>query len=506
VQDKGCETIAGDLLAYLDESLSSSRREAVARHLEHCADCRGELVWMQSFQRRLESHGDAMVAHLPVVDVRKHVIAALKHQPAATGPGRLLSFRPRKETARFWLGFATAAAIIVALWAATAFLQDSRTVPQLARTSNESSPVTDRQATVPSEPEHLQRFDAERNALGAIATRPTRPDVFEQTEEPVTEATVSVADIIQARREAQTMPEALQRLSEWARLSAEEARKVAGAADATLAEEVAASEALPLDEAIAVLEQAVSEYPEDLTARFALAKAYSERDGMEGQALQAWNSLAQLDPSNSTPYMEMAALLFEQGDVENARALLLHAGTLERADVYTSGSARYRRDALVATGMEEDTASLVSALTAGSNEYDYLYALGNSLLAEGDYYNAQGQTDVARSIYEAVFGFGEQLESSSDYSLTQLAGLDLQRSATQVLEPIYVTMGESEEVQALTQQTADLVAGIDQIGDFFVTLNDLFASDLDIVVWGLMADFILNEGDLGVFDFLKGFF
>ncbi len=505
MHDQGCETLAGDLLAYRDESLSASRREAVARHVEACTACRDELAWLESFQRHLERHGDAVAASLPHVDLRAQVFAALKQEPAPASRGRILRFHPRTETVRFWMGFATAATVIAALWAVSTLLPETSTTSQTAQTSAQPTPGS----PLPSgaSDSHLERFDAERLALGGLSSRPARTEeVFEPVAEPVIDTAVTVSDVVQARREAQTLPEALQRLSEWARLSTEEARRLAADANATLAEEVTASEVLPLDEAIAVLEQAVRDHPDDLTARFALAKAYSERDGLQNEALQAWNSLAQLDPSNSTPYMEMAALLFEQGDVQGARAMLQHAGTLGRADVYTSTAARFRRDALVASGMPADTASLVSALTAGSSEYDYLYALGTTLLAQGDYYRAQGDLTTATSIYEAVFGFGQQIESSSTYSLTHLAGLDLQRSAAQELEPVYMSLENTQQVQALTQQAANLVASIDQIGGFFDAINSLFATDLDVVVWGLVADFILNEGDLAVFDFFKGLF
>jgi hypothetical protein len=116
---------------------------------------------------------------------------------------------------------------------------------------------------------------------------------------------------------------------------------------------------------------------------------------------------------------------------------------------------------------------------------------------------AVGDYDTAEDIFEAVQRLGQQAEEGALFSQEQLAGLDMQAAAIDVLEQLYIAIESTEGIDQLATQTRDLVASIDQLGGFFDALDQLFFGEESSDFFNMISGWILQSGDLALFDYLE---
>src|SRR5690606_13697617 len=133
-----------------------------------------------------------------------------------------------------------------------------------------------------------------------------------------------------------------------------------------------------------------------------------------------------------------------------------------KAHAYTLEAAQYHEEALVASGMPEDSARLVTAFTSGPAEYEEMVALGNDLLNYAQYVQELGDNEAALLITESVQRFGQQLDVGALFSHERFAGLELQTTALNILETKY----GSDRTDTLVQNMEAVTAGFNNLVSF----------------------------------------
>ena len=194
----------------------------------------------------------------------------------------------------------------------------------------------------------------------------------------------------------------------------------------------------------------------------------------------------------------MAANQFEQGEIDEAARLLDLAQEGAGAGLHTAEAAERRSEALQAAGESPDAARLMAALTAGSVEYDEAHEVGQSLLEQGEFFEKNGEFDMARTVYEGVFDMGGKIAGNASFSSERLAGLDLQRAAIEMLEPLYRAMGFEEGLQDLGASLHRIAEDFESMALFFQEFSETMWSASSERVENWLAALILEEGDLQV--------
>ena len=507
------ERVQEDLLAFLEGELSPDEAKRVEAQLASSELYRREHAWLQAAYADLDAMGRAFSSKSPQVDLLNAVMGMVAE---AGHPKKIVSIDAerarRRERGRTWLGVAAAAAIVFALLGYAVFKgmsahegpgpgQLTEVQPVEPRIIEVPGPAPDAERTLDDE---RQQFMEKRKQLHEAIKTALSPGSIEATESPDLDVP-SMDEILAARRDASGDRRGISRLMQWASLKKERALDIARNPDSTPQVIVGAAESLTGQEAAQVLLTAVGQLPDDPHARLELAKAYDEAPDAESetQALEQLPSLYTLDPDNALPYYLEAKLRLEQNDLAGALEALRIAQSLPKASAYSLESALAKAEALIASGLPADEAQLVSALTAGMDQYNFLCDLGKNLLEYGQDYMAAGDYDAAKGIVEAVQRLGQQAEEGALFSQEQLAGLDMQAAAIDVLEELYTAFEYSEGIDQLTTQTRDLVASIDQLGGFFDALDQLFFSDESSDFFTMISGWILQSGDLTLFTYLE---
>lgn len=503
-----CDKYESGLMALLDGALGEEARKRLLEHLESCAACRDEYEWLTTTAKDLEAIGNAVVENAPEIDLTEAVMAGLERAPA----------RPRREVAQLprawrpWLwtgaGLAAAAALVVACWLGVRWgARSGREAPRQhqARLRTPQAVETGAPTQAPTrddaQPRHhanqIERADKllaatkrftpfDRDGGGRLAL----PDL----------AALTVEDVLKARREKAENPAASARLTQWATLSLEDARRICRLPNASIEALIGAAQALPPDEAEALLRAAVGQRPEDPYVRLALATALGAQPEKQQAAEAELAAVSDLDPENALPLYFLAHNWLAAGDVDDGLSALGQARGLPTADAYTPKAAACREQALAEAGMRPDTARLVTALTAGESEYAVLLDLGRALVEQGVQFLTEGDLETAQEVFESVYSMGEQLYEQAEFSLERLAGLDIERSTVDFLEQIYVALGAQEHLEWLSAELDAFFGQIEELTGFFEALNGLF---LDLMMEGYeeaIAKIILESGDLGLFE------
>ena len=333
------------------------------------------------------------------------------------------------------------------------------------------------------------------------STVPPEDALFEETNPPLG-GPLTVPAIIEARRKGAADPEARKRIRQWASLTEDQARTIVARTDASPEAIVAAAAALDTGERAMYLLRAVGYLPEQPAARLALADAYAEQPGGAPAAKSQLHKLHELDGGNALPYYLEAQILLEQGERDQALEMLERAQALEAASAYALEEASYQQEALLAGGMESDAAQLLSALTAGENQYDFLCDFGNDLLQYARQYAELGDLQAAERILQSVQRLGQQLNEGAAFVPEQLAGLDLQRAAIESLSNLYEEIGSTDGQNALAAQLLELEVTDQQIEEFLSAMEGLIQTTADVDSWLALAGVLLDSGSVPLLEFV----
>jgi hypothetical protein len=315
---------------------------------------------------------------------------------------------------------------------------------------------------------------------------------------------VSLDDVLNARKGALSDPDALGRISQWASLTADKAREIANDPNAALAAKIGAAANLPADEALPILVAAVAAQPNDPSLRNQLSSSYSKskQPGAAAKAIAQAGETARTDPENALSQYRLAALLLDQGDKDGAAAALEQAQNLTRAGAYPAESAARREQALIAGGVNPDTARALSAITAGSEQYNELMALSQQLIDYGKQYEQAGDAEFAQQLYQSVRQMGDQVATSTSYSNEQLAGLDIEHAAVETLSQLAKFIESPQNRQLLAEQAEGISDALGGFVSFMGQVNDFFAKDPSTDLLRQFSNLVMNNGDLN----LAGFF
>ena len=483
------EHILDAMLELAAGRLEGPEAEALRRRMQTDTALAEEFSGLEPLVRGLESYGDTLVFALPSIDIADSVMARV----AALGPddARIVPFethaRPRRRLAAWAVAAAVAAASIAALWLG---LADTRPSPMKDVSQNIPAPTGDSF-------EGVAPLELGTDTTIAVAT-PPKPGTEEPASEPALPGTaedhptalakqeISVDDVIKQRQSAARSDEAREVLARWAALSPDRARAVLTEPDASTDAIVGAALVLGGAESAPYLQRAAAEKPEDAYLNLELAKATgtAPKPELDDENALGWYVYARQLLSDDPPNLP-----------EALKALEIAQG-YTKAHAYTIEAAKYQEQALIASGMPADSAHLLTAFTAGSSEYDDMVALGNDLLSYAQYFQDLGDSGAAQSITESVQRFGEQLNAGALFSHERFAGLELQDAALHVLETMY----SGAQMDSLAQGMESVAAGFNGLVAFMGNLNQLLGQVLPNDMWSIIADIILQQGDLQIFN------
>jgi len=514
VSDSRCEKYQSQFVEQLDGGLGKEDEAALLRHIEECAVCRDACLWMRNASADLFAMGDEIRKHTPPINLIEAVLGEVAKMKAREG--NVSRFEPRSSRARFgwaagFAGLAAAAAAVFLVWV-SGYRMATDPAPGAGNQQAQGPAVTGEGPAAPPARPKLEDDGLEKTILTELAevNRFSAEELASRRGErtaPGTEsiegvASLSLDDVLSLRKQAVTDPEAREQLARWASLATERAREIVMSETVSTAAKVGAAQALPPEEAQPILLAAATAQADNPYLRYQLSRSYAKTPETASRAVAELQQAAQLDPGNATALYDLATQLFQTGDVQGAMDALEQARSLQGANAYSSESAASLREALVATGMPDDVARLMAALTAGSQQYTDLVQTSQQLLEYGRQFEQSGDIETAQQIFEAVYTMGTQIASNATYSSEQLAGLDIQNDALDVLSGFVSFLENPQNVQMLAEQTRGLLEAFSAIGEFFTAIDQVFNSDHPASFFDTMSDFILQNGDLGFLDYL----
>lgn len=268
---------------------------------------------------------------------------------------------------------------------------------------------------------------------------------------------------------------ALGQMATWASLTREEARELLELAGVSSEAVLGATEFLPPEEALAVLQAAVDNAPEDPYLRYALANRFQETNDQEGyrRSLQEWSAA---DPTNAMPHYLEARMMFASGNFEGGIASVHSGASLGKASTYGAQSARNHAAALEASGYDSDTARFLAATSAGESEYEAVTGLGNDLYDQARMLEAAGDYEGAADLYDAMRVYGEQMYNSAELPNMQLAGIEIQQTAVNAMLAIQ-QVWTPETLQALTYVAEGIFTGLTELGGMLGDVTNFLASE-----------------------------
>jgi tetratricopeptide (TPR) repeat protein len=438
----------------------------------------------------LDRMGSAYAQRLPAVDLHGAVHGAISGPAEPRGEARRLSF------SRAALGtLAAAAAVAIAFGAWLTFGPERPVSQELAYERTVEQAPAPPAETPKEELVETRLAEAEKVLDRQAPVAPRRdPQDFEVTGDPDLTA-LSPSDLVRASNQAPNGEAAWRQIVEWGALSPEEALEVLEQPDASAGAVVGAAAALSPEEREVYLLQAVGQLSRQHGARWALARTYYQHPDRLTEAQLALSELAELDPDNALPYYLQAKLLLEQGRVEPAIALLKQAARLPLARTYSMESAQYHEEALLAKGVEPETARMITALSAGSEQYEFLCDLGNDLLEYGRSLIENGEEHQAETVFQSVQRLSEQLNEGVSFVQESWAALDIETAVLNMLAAYNM-----ESIELLTIQTLELLDSLTNVGEWVQAVESFLSSASSVDVWLSLADQIMSEGSAADFD------
>jgi hypothetical protein len=519
------EQVRADLNAFMEDTLDAEGLE----RLERAAGLREESGFngpsgdwrsqggfsavREEFERRrtlkrdLEQVGEALRARLPQVNLVEPVMAAVKAaapmvafrarpKPVQTAPARV-----RRFSFPYAAGFAAAAVLMVGVGillfrASEAVNHPSEIAAKVEQTTPAVKPPAPLRHVPASQSEHLAAVRP-TPVSPLMPPAPSTPSAPQPAKQPKPKG-LTLQDAINARKLAMLDDaDSLSKLAQWASLTPDEARDLLKQSGLSSEAVIGATQFLPANEAAAVLRAAMANNPDDPYLNYALAKAYgSDPDHAADStaALAAWSAK---DQTNSMPQFMLARAEFAQGNNEAALDTLTQASAQTTANDYAVRSASQQKEALIASGMDADTATYLAATLAGNQQYESLTQMGRDLIQQGKYYESVGDMDTAQQIYQSVQQMGAQLVTGASLSTEKLAGYQIQLDAVDAFKQIYTVLAQPDSIQLLEGAYQGIKEGVSQTLDF---VSDLGAYLLALPSASAVniAGQILQGGDLGV--------
>jgi tetratricopeptide (TPR) repeat protein len=523
--DISLDVLADGLEGRLSEAQLAELREARAAS----AEVRANYLWLQRAAHDLELIGEESVKEAPEIDVVEAVLRAVDKAAASEKTARLAAREPQRPSFVFWGRAALAAAVLAMVFGMVlelgGFMPPEPAAPAVSQVPElPVTPVEQMATALPGEVSGSERLDdaVERLAqeitekLDTSSKHAGRGD-FLATAAPVL-SSVTQNDVVALRQAAISEPGAWVRLKRMATLDAATAAEVLENPDLPPDAMVGVAASLPDEMARQWLVTAVGRMDQQKPyARLALATTYVTHaaptadlpapalfDGMSESDLRAFlaemAALQEADPENALLDALQAGALLRLGDTEGALAALANLQGKGVATAYGLDAARSRQLALAAAGMPQESARMLSAVLAGSDQYNMLCDLARDLVQSGQAYEAQGDPDTAQRIYEATQRLGEQVTGNTRLSEESLAGIDIQRMAMEGLEALYANRGLASEMERLTSSALALVSQINNLGGMLESLDRLFLGGGDSSFWSQLSAQILELGDLAFFE------
>jgi hypothetical protein len=487
---------------WFEGAATSAGESQLRAHIKSCPACRAEFQALDLLRQDLETIGDTLSNREPLPSIAPAVMAAIsKAKPAKIRP---VAPRPFLRRLIPWLVLPVAAAAVVLVFVASSYRNPAVHKSLVAKTARQAPNGKDA-SSVPAAVKRDVKDPAVAEQVEQVKNLALDSLILTDNKKPATESVEAVSnlslnDVLGARRDALSDPDARAALAQWASLTVEQARKlISGAADT--AGELGAALMLPPDEAQPILTAAVQEN-DDPYLKYRLATSYSKTPETAPKAAAQYAQLAVSDSGNALAKYQYAASCFAQGDATNGLDALSDAQQIDGLNAYTSTAAKYREQALIAAGASPEVARAIAAFVAGNEEYGQLVDLGNQLLEYGKYYEQNGDSETAQQIYEAVRMFGTQVNDNATYASEQLAGLDVERAAVEMLSNLVSFIGVPENLQMIANETGRLLESFANVGQFITTVNDFFSQDQNSALMRLAVDYLFQNGDLGLLDYV----
>jgi len=508
VNEEVCHIYRDRLVALAENPVGPEAEPELLAHLRQCPACEAEYAWLAGLCAEFETMGEDIVRDAPPVDLTEDVMKAVGRlkKPRLVELKQKPVPQPRPRASRaLWIAVSAAAAalVIAALWI-TAYRTTTPETPDVAvNAPQDSAPPT--QPSEQFEVAHAPKTSSQPPADNPFSKlikemRPAARPPSAGTQ--VALASLEEQEVLAARKQAASDPAARLQLAQWASVAEELARQLAADQEASAAAQIGAASGLPPDEAERILLAAIEADPENAYLHYALGRSYAGQPEDLDKAAAEFSAQAQLDPENALPWYQLAATMLAQGDPETAAGALETARSLPGAHPYTLQAAEYQEQALIETGVAEDVARLLVALTAGTSEYGSLMALSAQLLDHGKHYESNGQYDLAEQLYSSVLMLGTQVSETAVVSNELLAGLDIQQDALGILSGLTRFMEDPQNVDLLARQSQQVYDSLNMIGNFFTSLNTFFEGDPGNDAVSAFSQFVLANGDLGVLEFL----
>ncbi len=491
----------------MEGQLAPAQRQQVKQHLAQCGECRLELERISEVVHLLETAACDFEQRTSI-DVRADVIKNIR----AAGPARaarrdrvIIAPRPVLSPAFWKLGWAVAAALAVfVVWLQfQPEVGDRPTGPiEIASPAPDTDVLQPPSTTDSPPPVEVDPVPAPVPVQPPpIPFVPLEPPVEEPEEEPPPEGfrIPKFAEVVDALKDSLDQnEEAIQQLAEWMELSEDEARRLLEENPGDPAIAYTASQVLPREEALAAMEEAADQAPDQPLVFVQLASLYAQDPADSDAALDSLAQVGALDPENGLADYLQARLLLEKGDVEGARTALSEAGNKPYLDNYDRERNQYEAATFAQRGFDAGSAALLASAVPDDGYYSDLNGFAQEAIDYGYALTESGKFELARELYQAVGKLGERMYNDAFFTNAAILGVEIQRMALDALTTLVDFTGEfflldfiSGQLSVLGSQLGTLQAvaqGIVQVMQNLVSLD----------AWVEFAENLLSGGELAV--------
>ncbi len=268
----------------------------------------------------------------------------------------------------------------------------------------------------------------------------------------------------------------LMRMGVWATLTPEEARELLQKSGLSPEAILGAVQFLPPEEAKVVLQAAIDTNPEDAYLRYAMVQTLRKLDNSSEEELYthltAWS---QLDPANALPHFIEAEIYFRNGEQDKAITCITEASNTSNYNSYATITAKAYMEALLAKGIDLETAKLLASASMGLREVETMDEIAQTLLEYGKMYEEAGDYTTALMIYEALRDLGLKVDMSSVLMQEKLAGLRYTREAINAMFRLMNNTNSLSDMQSLInfmQTLNEMITNYNMAINSFYTLFD----------------------------------